>query len=406
MIWSRVTEEGEMFDASKMKCLLLEKGMDAKIVDYFVHALETDEASFEVDEKTRKWALERGFFPGRVELLGLNDDNCSCYLPDFAYFMMHPLNNHFKIWVNDKLTLKYMLDGGDCRKAMPEYYLYIENNGDFTYLMDAPADIVGREDFLLLLLEKKGILAMKPNNGAGGKGFLKLEKTPNGFLLNNIPSSRAEVTSELCQLRNYTVTEYVQQCASLAKFWPESECTLRVIMAKMPRTKCYQVPDWTCLVSYARFGTAASKGASNLSSGGIGVGIDFASGELHDEGFQYKRFSQCGEYRLHRHPDTGLEWDGASIPNWGEVQAIIRATCERLSSLDFLGFDIIVSEDGPKFCEINTMPSLDYEQVICGPILGSEVGRLFFEHHGFSKIDPSDFLNIYRQSSVADGGVS
>lgn len=46
--------------------------------------------------------MTKGFYPGRVELYGLSEDNYRDYLPDYNYFMIHPINHHFKIWVNDK----------------------------------------------------------------------------------------------------------------------------------------------------------------------------------------------------------------------------------------------------------------------------------------------------------------
>jgi hypothetical protein len=117
-----------------------------------------------------EWALEHGFLPGRVKLFGedFNEETYQNYYADYDYFMDHPLNNHFAIWINDKLTLKYMLNTSELAKYMPEYYLYIENDGHYTYLMDAPASLKKDSDFLYNLLVDKKYIAMKPNHGAGG----------------------------------------------------------------------------------------------------------------------------------------------------------------------------------------------------------------------------------------------
>ena len=61
----------------------------------------------------------------------------------------------------------------------------------------------------------------------------------------------------------------------LEKIWPMSECTLRVIMVKMPQESPYDKAKWHNIIAYARFGSSVSGGASNLSSGGIGIGFDF-----------------------------------------------------------------------------------------------------------------------------------
>ena len=39
----------------------------------------------------------------------------------------------------------------------------------------------------------------------------------------------------------------------------------------------------------------------------------------------------------------------------------------------------MITDDGIKMCEINTLPSLDYEQSMCGPVLKNSAARFFFE---------------------------
>ena len=50
-------------------------GMDFKWAKMFVKKLSNDEKEFPVSEEERKWALKRGFYPGRVSLYGINEDN-------------------------------------------------------------------------------------------------------------------------------------------------------------------------------------------------------------------------------------------------------------------------------------------------------------------------------------------
>ena len=305
-----------MTDYEKLQTILIEKGMDKKWSRMFVKKLSDDEKAFQTDEDTKKWALERGFFPGRVELYGLNDDNYKEYLPDYSYFMLHPINHHFRIWVNDKLTLKYVLNSNGCEDTMPEYYLYVENNGNYTYLMDAPDDVEKNSDFILNLLKKKGILAIKPNSGtSGGLGFIKLELRGEKIYSNNKPISDSELKEIISQFKNTIVTEYVRQHEDLAKIWPDSECTLRVIMAKIPSNDPYERLNWESFISFARFGSRLSGGASNLSSGGIGVGFDFETGKYKDCGIRYKRFCPDGNVKCKEHPDTKVVWKDEMLPN-------------------------------------------------------------------------------------------
>ncbi len=385
-----------MTNYDKLLDLMRENGMDYKWSKMFVKKLSDDEKAFPVDEETKRWTMTKGFFPGRVELYGLNEDNYKDYLPDYQYFMIHPINHHFKIWVNDKLTLKYVLNSNGCEATMPKYYLYVENNGNYTYLMDAPKGIKKDKDFIFNLLKEKGTLAIKPNSGtSGGRGFMKLEYKDGDIIVNNKPIDVAEFCDIVSHLENHIVTEYCYQHSELSKIWPSSECTLRVIMVKLPQAEPYTPAKWQCTVSYARFGTSVSGGASNLSSGGIGIGFDFETGEYNDLGIRYRRFCPDGVWKCTEHPDTHVVWKNQRLPNWEYVKETLKTVCGHISSLDYLGFDIIITPDGFKFCEINTHPAADYEQVMCGPILEVEGARAFFENKGFGKYNPEKFYELY-----------
>lgn len=378
---------------------LLEKvrdlGMDYKWSKMFVKKLSDDEKAFPVSPEQARWALERGFYPGRVLLYGLNDDNYQDYVPDFNYFMLHPMNNHFLKWL-DKTTLKYVLNSNGCEDTMPEYYAYVENDGSFTYLMDCPDHIAKDADFLVNLLKYKGILAMKPNSGtSGGLGFIKLELRGEEIFENNKPVNMDRVLQIRDTMRNYIVTEYCHQHTELAKVWPDSECTLRVIMAKDPKQDLYAPSTWSCAISYARFGTSVNGGASNLSSGGVGVGFDFETGKYNDFCIRYKRYCPDGKWMLEKHPDTNVEWKTSGLPNWQFVRSKIDAICQHVSSLDYLGLDIIITEDGMKLCEINSHPAMDYEQIMCGPTLAKEKLNTFFRHKGLFNYDGKALYEAY-----------
>ena len=377
-----------------------ELGMDYKWAISFVKRLQEDEENFSVTEIDKKWALERGFYPGRIELLGLTEENYRDFLPDYHYSMMHPLNNHFLKWL-DKLTLKYVLGSDSCRELMPDYYVYVENDlcgGRFTYLMDCPLDIPKDRDFLWNLLKKQKVLAMKPNSGtSGGLGFIKLELRDDGIYENNKCIDMVRFEEIRYTMRNYIITQYAFQHPSLAKVWPGSECTLRVVMCKDPTEDKYAPTTWSCAVSYARFGTEVGGGASNLSSGGIGVGFDFETGALYENAIQYRKFTKDGQWLMNCHPDTEVVWKGFVLPNWKYVKSKIDVLCQHISSLDYLGLDIIITENGMKMCEINSLPSLDYEQIICGPVLKNEKIKSFFLHKGLESINSMDFFNAYME---------
>lgn len=370
-------------------------GMDYRWSKMFVKKLSDDEKAFPVSSEEAKWALERGFYPGRITLYGLNEDNYKNYIPDYNYFMLHPMNNHFLKWL-DKTTLKYVLNSNGCEDTMPDYYAYVENDGSFTYLMDVPAHIEKNQDFLMNLLKYKGVLAMKPNSGtSGGLGFIKLEYKDGALIENNKPIDMARFIEIRDSMRNYIITEYAHQHDELSAIWPDSECTLRVIMIKNPKTDLYGLTKWSCAVSYARFGTSVNGGASNLSSGGVGVGFDFETGKYGDFAIRYKRYCPDGKWMITEHPDTHFEWQGRSLPNWQKVKEKINAICQHISSLDYLGLDIIITADGMKLCEINSHPAMDYEQIMCGPTLAKPDVEKCYAAKGLYNYDGKELYQAY-----------
>lgn len=391
-----------MTNYDKLLTAVRNLGMDYRWAGMFVKKLKDDETAFPVhDNEVKQWALERGFYPGRVELYGLNENNYQNFVPDYQYFMLHPMNNHFLKWL-DKTTLKYVLNSNGCESTMPDYYVYVENEqcgGRFTYLMDCPNHIPKDENFLFNLLKEKKILAMKPNSGtSGGLGFIKLELRNDGLYENNKPIGIARFEEIRDTMRNYIVTEYAQQHKDLAAVWPDSECTLRVIMCKNTPEDRYLPSTWSCAVSYARFGTSVNGGASNLSSGGVGVGFDFETGQYRDFSIRYKRFCRDGVWMLKKHPDTNVEWHSSCLPNWKLVKNQIESLCQHISSLDYLGLDIIITPNGMKLCEINSHPAMDYEQVMCGPTLAKDNIHQFFTRKGLFDVDPHAFYTAYINS--------
>lgn len=379
---------------------LVDLGMEFKVTKLYLSKFKHDEESFPVEDmKIKEWAIKRGFYPGNVEYYGLNEDNYRLYLPDFDYFMMHPINNHFRVWLGDKLTTKYVLNGSGFEDMMPDYYVYVENDGSFTYLMDCPTDIEKNEDFLLNLLKKQKILAMKPNSGtSGGFGFIKLEYKDGNIFENNNLINIEQFREIQKSMRNYIITEWCYQHHELAKVWPDSECALRVIMYKKKKANPYAASEWKCAESYARFGTEKSGGTSNVSSGGVGVTFNFETGEYDDFSVRFKWFTNDGQVKQLCHPNTKYVWKGNKLPNWQFVKDATYRICHHIDSLDLLGLDIIITDDSMKICEINTLPSMTLPQFMKGPALVDAEVKSFFESKGLNTFDYNKFWEAYLSS--------
>lgn len=365
---------------------LLSAGMQKVRVKEMVKQVRQDFSIFPElyeDKETREWALGKGFLPGRLKQFwgDLSEETYRKYYADYEYFMAHPLNNHFAIWINDKLTLKYMLNAPGVSQYMPEYYLYVENDGAYSYLMDSPASVKKDEDYLYNLLVEKKHLALKPNNGAGGKGFFGLLYKDGTIYKNGEAITRAELDELKADLNGYIVTEFIQQSSELDKIYAGIACALRIVLYKKARPNPSTQPEYGFLLGYARFGNNKTKAASNNDQGGLSVTLDWDAGKFRGNFRGLPIFwGEEGTVGFRAHPDTGVVLDGVDIPNWPVVKKGLLDICNYLSSLDFFGMDVVITEDGFKLCEINSAPSTGRGQMLYGKCcLDNEDARQFVE---------------------------
>lgn len=342
----------------------------------FVKSLIKDWKTCDKSTREKIWAIKRGFYPNRIDLWGLNEDNYKRYLSDLDYRKIFPLNNFFQIWLDDKITTRYVLQDSRYKDFMPRYFIYIENNGSYSYMMDFNQQIRKDADALLNLLKEEKILALKPLAGSMGTGFIRLEIKGAELYANNKLLSINEFNELKNSLKGYIVTEYCRQHRDLEKVWPDSECTLRIVLAKFKDQYCGGQNN--VLLSYARFGSSISSSTSNMSQGGLGVTIDFETGILGEFFYRKKQFAQNGQTKFDVHPDTHVRLAGERLPNWDIVKKGINDLADYFSPLEYFGFDVIITDEGFKICEINSFPNLDIEQIMFGPILDNEVANKFY----------------------------
>src|SRR5699024_6016709 len=135
-----------------------------------------------VNFRRKIWAYKKGFFSSNIVKYGLNDENYRDYMPDFDYYKLHPINGQFGKWIDDKMTLKYILR--EFNEYLPEYYFYLQK-GKITKLIDCPEEYGNEVSSILNLLENKRNLAVKLIAGSLGEGFYKLSYKNKEYMINN-----------------------------------------------------------------------------------------------------------------------------------------------------------------------------------------------------------------------------
>ena len=80
------------------------------------------------------------------------------------------------------------------------------------------------------------------------------------------------------------------------------------------------------------------------------------------------------------HPDTGVDMTGP-VPGWGAVCGEILDMHRYLSDLDYLGWDVVVTDDGFRVLEVNSLSAIAPVQFF-RPVMRDERLREWFSLRG------------------------
>lgn len=202
------------------------------------------------------------------------------------------------------------------------------------------------------MLAGRGSFAVKPAQGAGGDGILvvtgrvnghwrqhngvRLDQGDLGFHLSNILSG-------MYSLGGRPDAAFLEACVQFDPVFDDLSSG--------------GVPDVRVLVyrgvpamAMVRLPTRESDGKANLHMGGVGVGVDLATGVT--------RNAVCKDQAIAEHPDSGVALEGVQVPHWPDMLAM-AARCTEMTGLGYLGVDMVLDrERGPLLLELNARPGL------------------------------------------------
>lgn len=317
------------------------KGYSKYYTVLYRHEMKEAYKKANLPKKEKDWAFKRGFNPWRIRQYGLNENNYRSIISDRDYFYLYPINNSYSVFIDNKLTTKYILAPFD--KYMPKYYFHILNGRGIMKLMDCPKNLCENIEGVLQLLEREKILAVKQAAGTYGVGFYKITFDGNDYFANNQRYSRKELSSLISGLDNYIITEYVIMHPELAKINPNAVNTVRVTLINEHGN------DPIIPFAFWRIGTKKSGSVDNVAQGGMVCKVDVKTGRFYDG--QVLVDHVYSDVKVH--PDSGVELEGY-LPNWSIVINELINISNYLPQLKWLGFDIAITEDGFKIIEINS----------------------------------------------------
>lgn len=202
--------------------------------------------------------------------------------------------------------------------------------------------------------------ALKPNKGLGGAGILVVFGKKKNREDAWVKADRKIVTIEdfKSHIRNILDGNFSLSGVPDIAFFEE-----RLTLLKLFKPYSFRgIPDIRVIVynrvpimAMLRLPTKESRGKANLQQGGIGVGIDLATG-ITTTAVQGKKSKIIEDV-----PDTRLSVSGLKIPFWREILEL-AISAQDVSGLGFLGADVAIDKErGPVFLELNARAGLSIQ---------------------------------------------
>jgi alpha-L-glutamate ligase-like protein len=261
-------------------------------------------------------------------ILGMNQRNAACIL-DHNPRGKYPL-------VDDKARMARLCD--EIGVPTPRIFAVVEYHA---HLRNLTTILTDRSEFVV-----------KPNRGSAGRGVLVLLERDGAYFvrhngerlsLDDLRQHFSDILSGMYSLGGQADQVLVQQRIHLH---PAFEA---IAYKGIPDVRVILYRNEPAM-AMLRLPTKESGGRANLHQGGIGTGIDLATGRT-NHAVQRNR-------QVARHPDTGVALVGAEVPFWDDILALSRKVSEAVG-LGYVGVDVVVdAEQGPMLLEANARPGL------------------------------------------------
>ena len=298
----------------------------------------------------RFYAWRHGFNSRIFVLLDLDHNDPSDYLSAIqqAKYIEPAVNSSYVDVLENKAAYHLSTEGHVAH--IPEFHGLIEDGQFYSYTK--------AENSLLNILEDEGDLIIKPVTGTQGRGVFHLSTIRDRYQINGEPSSEAEVVELIRKTESSLVTEYVENHAYAESIAPTSVNTIRILTMRNPDTDEFFVAS-----AVHRFGNDSTGPVDNWSGGGFAAPVDVETGEFGD---LHTYSSDDGLQRLKCHPDTGIRVSGETIPNWELAKEAAIKMAEHHRENPYVGWDVVLTDDGPVIIEGNCAPGLSLQQLGSG----------------------------------------
>jgi hypothetical protein len=224
------------------------------------------------------------------------------------------------------------------------------------------------------LEERPHGVVLKPIKGCEGIGVAFLRQSGSGFLLDGQAMAEGEAAAHLSSLDDYMVTEFAVQHEYASRIYPGTTNTLRLLTLWD-----YEAEAPFLAQAVHRIGTHRSFPVDNfrMGAGGLSAWIDIGTGELGPAACK----PETGAVKWHdTHPESGAPIRGVRLPRWQEMTTDILRLSAHLPFIPFIGWDVVLTEEGYQVLEMNPGSGFFLFQVHQPPLQDPRIRR-FFEKH-------------------------
>ena len=193
------------------------------------------------------------------------------------------------------------------------------------------------------LAEMPGQWVFKVIDGECGKGIYLVTIADGSFGVGGETLTMEEFSGKILRNARWLIQPVVKQHHALEAFGTRSVNTIRAVTIRGKSGKI------SVFNAFLRLGADRESFVDNRAMGGLGVGIELESGKLMKYGFQHDHFGGKTEV----HPLSGIEFEGYQLPYWQETLALIENAHRQFYEMQSIGWDVVITENGPVLLEGN-----------------------------------------------------
>lgn len=305
-----------------------------------------------------------GFLADQYALYDFKHNDRKEYLSELDWHRSRYINEPFQIAFDNKVICAEILKH---HIRMAEN-LFIKNKG---IVYDFETGLKSNDD-VLKCLKSRGALIIKPFDLGKGNGVHRIGWQNDRIYIDGEEKSTEDFLDFLDSKNQFIICEYIKQHPYADRLYDKTSNTIRLITMRDPKTHVHKV-----FFAVQRMGTAKTIPVDNGSKGGLVSKIDVETGRLSE--------ARCLHNRnvYYEHPDSKNRIEGMVVPGWDDVKDEILKVSQKLPFIDFIAWDLLITEKGVCVIEANSSSGVNIIQLWGGQRNG-ELGD-FYRHYNVIK---------------------